>query len=211
MLNVGDVFETNISGTLVVTSYTNAREVGIRFELTGFERVCQADNIRKGKVYDPLFPSVYGVGYQGEGEYTFATEAYSRWHSMLGRCYNPTDVRYATYGGAGVTVCSEWHNFQNYAKWFTENKIIGLHVDKDVTGEKLYSPNTCRFLTPADNNIEAHAKYWTVVSPKGESMRVFNLSAFCRDNNLDSGNMSRAMNNKSKSHKGWTKQEIEDA
>lgn len=71
---------------------------------------------------------------------------YSTWQSMLARCYNPKHDSYDKYGGAGVTVCEEWQDFQTFARWHTENHIEGWHMDKDLLGGKLYSPETCVFL-----------------------------------------------------------------
>ena len=81
--------------------------------------------------------------------------AYNRWHSMLDRCYNKNHPRYKTYGEKGIRVCDEWHLFSNYMKWFDENNIDGYEVDKDFCGLKLYSPETCRFVSKSDNSREA--------------------------------------------------------
>ena len=36
------------------------------------------------------------------------TKEYGCWTGMKGRCYNPNNSRYKSYGGAGVTVCKDW-------------------------------------------------------------------------------------------------------
>jgi hypothetical protein len=38
---------------------------------------------------------------------------------------------------------------------------------------------------------------WIVTNPQGQSFNIVNLNQFCRQNNLDQGNMSRGK------HKGW--------
>ena len=49
-------------------------------------------------------------------------------------------------------VCEEWHNFQNFAKWFDENYYeIGnekMWLDKDILfkDNKIYSPKNCIFV-----------------------------------------------------------------
>lgn len=45
---------------------------------------------------------------------------------------------------------------------------------------------------------ESNESAWIVISPSGQSSNIVNLSKFCRENNLDQGNMSRGK------HKGWT-------
>ena len=38
---------------------------------------------------------------------------YGAWHSLKGRCLNPSDKGYVNYGGRGITVCEEWRNSLN--------------------------------------------------------------------------------------------------
>lgn len=49
---VGRVFSTNKSGDCVVTKYVRADEVHVKFLDTGFERVTDANSLRKGQVKD---------------------------------------------------------------------------------------------------------------------------------------------------------------
>ena len=50
---------------------------------------------------------------------------------------------------------------------------------------------------------EKLSKEWSVTSPTGEQMVIKNLQRFCRENNLDQGNLSRG------THKGWKAVKIE--
>lgn len=64
-----------------------------------------------------------------------------RWHCMLKRCYSKN---YPTY--ADVFVCDEWLTFSNFSKWLVSNpNWQELELDKDllVSGNRVYSPNTC--------------------------------------------------------------------
>ena len=100
--------------------------------------------------------NVYGVGYIGVGKYKStekgkATRCYKTWSHMLERCY---DKKYhkkeSTY--IDCIVCEEWHNFQNFAKWYEENyyevENEKMNLDKDILfkGNKIYSPQTCIFV-----------------------------------------------------------------
>ena len=48
-----------------------------------------------------------------------------------------------------VYVCEEWHNFQNFAKWYYNNYYSineeRMEIDKDILykNNKVYSPDTC--------------------------------------------------------------------
>lgn len=104
-------------------------------------------------------PSVYGIGYIGQGIFKPSlnckiTKVYSVWADMLKRGYNiEYKEKHPTY--KDVTVCEEWHNFQNFAEWFEENYIDGFTLDKDIFCKncKLYSPETCCFVPQQLNKI----------------------------------------------------------
>lgn len=75
---------------------------------------------------------------------------YTVWSGMLNRCYNPNDISFCNYGAKGVIICEEWRtNFLSFYNWAINNGWEqGLQIDKDINGDgKLYSPNTCVFVT----------------------------------------------------------------
>ena len=40
--------------------------------------------------------------------------------SMIQRCENPKRQQYSRYGGRGIKVCEEWHNYEIFRKWALE-------------------------------------------------------------------------------------------
>lgn len=77
------------------------------------------------------------------------------WWNMKQRCYDPKQTNYKNYGGRGVKVCDEWiSDFKAFYDWAINNGWkYGLHIDKDIIGDgKLYSPDTCCFVTRKENN-----------------------------------------------------------
>lgn len=107
--------------------------------------------------------TAYGVGFIGEGNYKVSvkrvyTHQYIFWRTMLRRCYS-SNFHNQSLTYKNCTVSSEWHNFQNFAKWFDENyyEIDGerMNLDKDilVKGNKVYSPDTCIFVPSIINNL----------------------------------------------------------
>lgn len=151
---IGDVFPTNGNGDLEIIdmcSYNYKKSTyRVRFINTGYITEASLDKIKAGKVKDKLKPSVYSVGYIGDGEYNFTTHGvlYQRWKKMLSRCYSGN---YPTYDDC--TVCERWHNFQNFVSDCLtlpgyQDNLSGLHLDKDilVKGNRIYSPLTCQFV-----------------------------------------------------------------
>lgn len=155
----GYIYSTNNYGDYKVLKYNNTNNIEIEFLETGTKLQVSYGNIKKGSIKDPNYPNIYGVGYFGQGEYTsringVQLSCYKRWKEMLNRCYNPKATEYKNYGGQGVSVASEWHNYQNYAKWWEENcPNDSFVVDKDILekGNKLYCPEKCCFV-PSDIN-----------------------------------------------------------
>ena len=206
-MQVGSRHKTNSNGELDIMAWNGSHKVHIRFIETGYESIIQSSDIRGGWVKDLLRPMIYGVGFLGGTELTSknSRKAYDAWTNMLGRCYNEKSRgRYPTY--KGVSVCSEWHNFQEFALWHNEHWIDGFHMDKDlkIKGNKVYSPDACTFISHADNNIAAKAKSYMMISPDGVETDIYNMTKFCRDKGLNQSAMNSVARGGKPQYKGWT-------
>ncbi|UZZ63964.1 hypothetical protein A71_158 [Escherichia phage A7_1] len=101
---------------------------------------------------------VYGKGINDAGYNVRPDEKmcpfYMRWMSMLQRCYDQGALsRDPSY--EGTTVCEEWLRFSNFKAWMQTKDWKGKCLDKDLKGGKVYSPETCLFIS-GDLN-----RYWT--------------------------------------------------
>lgn len=79
---------------------------------------------------------------------------YRSWVSMLGRCYSAKcQERRPTY--LGCTVSEDWLTFSNFKAWMVQQNWKDNQLDKDLLfeGNKVYSPETCVFVTGAVNNF----------------------------------------------------------
>ncbi len=203
-------------GDLKIIEYINCESVRAVFVNTGFEIKRSSHGIRLGQVRDKMIPSVCGVGFLGSGKYTVTKHGkltlwYRKWHSMLSRCYLYSQFS-KRKGYEDCYVCEEWHNFQNFAKWVEVNYPkdgSNYELDKDIKikGNKVYSPNTCLFVSKFENISEAItralSREWQFLDPSGNLVVINNLSEFCRLNNLDKGNMAKVYHGERKSHKKW--------
>lgn len=115
---------------------------------------------------DPFARSFSGVGYMGEGSFSWSGEharVYNRWWAMLQRCYTPTTIRVAqTY--ANCSVEPVWHNYQNFASWLVEqpnHDSKEYQIDKDLIypGNKIYGPQRCCVIPTALNGALKSASY----------------------------------------------------
>lgn len=77
---------------------------------------------------------------------------YSAWKSMIERCYSTKcQEKYPTY--IGCSVSDEWLTFSNFKSWMEKQDWDGKQLDKDLLfeGNKVYSPETCIFVSRAVN------------------------------------------------------------
>lgn len=199
-------------GSIEIIKYTNANHVKVRFALTGSERVFTSDAIRDGRIKDLFAPSVYGVGFMGDGKFKSSangakSKPYSCWHSMMQRCYD-SEFHKTQQSYMGCSVSKVWHNYQVFAEWFELNYPMdggSYELDKDlkVAGNRVYSPESCMFI-PKILNIKTSAeKVHTLINPDGKLVTVLNLRQFCIDNNLSVQNLYAVKSGKLKQHKGW--------
>lgn len=99
---------------------------------------------------------VRGVGIN-DADYAIRTKDglcpfYQRWHNMLTRCYDEKSLeRQPTY--KDCSVCEEWLTFSNFKAWMIKQDWQGKELDKDIAnkGNKIYSPENCRFVTRRQN------------------------------------------------------------
>lgn len=77
---------------------------------------------------------------------------YRAWEGMLMRCYSSKyQEKYPTY--KGCTVSDEWLTFSSFKAWMEKQDWEGKQLDKDLLfeGNKIYSAETCVFVTPETN------------------------------------------------------------
>lgn len=122
---------------------------------------------------------IFEVGYNSRGSHkAFSdgkpTNAYFVWRSMIERCYSVEyQLKYPTY--SGCSVADEWHNFQDFAKWFYNNPYNdkGYHLDKDILikGNKVYSSGTCCLVPQELNKLLTSRGRARGVYPQGVSLK----------------------------------------
>lgn len=149
---------------MLIVNYKNNKNIDVYFEKFDWTFYNTTYiHFKNGNIKCPYEPRVYGYGYIGEGKYKTSknnknTRCYTTWKSMLRRCYDKRfQEEHLTY--INCTVCEEWHNYQNFARWYEENyyEVEGekMSLDKDILikGNKIYSPKTCIFTPQTINSL----------------------------------------------------------
>lgn len=142
----------------------------IKFLKTGTVINVQTCNIKTGKFEDYREPTVYGVGYLGSpiriperNSNSSIRRVYDLWANMLKRCYGGYPSSYV-----GCTVDKRWHNFTTFLNTIIDvdgyefwEKNPYMHLDKDIKGNgKVYSKDTCMFVTATENIQDCLNRRW---------------------------------------------------
>lgn len=161
---IGEKNINNFGNEMIIIEYRGCHNIDVYFPKYNYiAKNKEYKNFKKGEIKYPYEKRYYGIGYFGEGKYKTRkngklTKCYNAWKNMLQRCYDEEwQEKHPTY--KGCIVCDEWHNFQNFAKWYEENyyeiEREKIHLDKDilVKGNKIYSPETCIFVPQTINSL----------------------------------------------------------
>lgn len=158
---VGGTYDSNNCGRFQLLD-VNGRKCTIKFLDTENECVRTYWDAVLGEVFDKTKPIIQGIGFTGEGAHRPSldrkhTQEYTIWRGMLTRCYTKKrDAKTNAY--SGVTVCTDWHNYQNFAEWYINQPNYlkeGFLLDKDLTifGSTLYSQDTCELIPSMLNTL----------------------------------------------------------
>ena len=159
----GEKHMTNEGYEAEIIEYRKAIDLDIKFSDGTILKNIHYGNLIKGTVGHPYHKSVNGVGYKGVGRHKSKekgkdTKVYKVWNSIMERGYSTIfKKKHPNY--KDVTVCEEWHNFQNFGDWFETNynpkTMQGWHIDKDilVKGNRVYSSTTCCFVPLEINSM----------------------------------------------------------
>lgn len=209
----------------------NSQTRGYPYFLIEFEDktrlIIMKSKINYRNIKNPNAPSVCGVGFIGHGKFrsrknSKITKVYLTWRGILVRCYDPKyHEKYPTY--IGCTVDPRWHNFQNfcediqhlegYEEWKNNTKSRAWALDKDIKieGNKVYSKDTCMFVTAIENNLKATLTgktYEATNTETGEVIKFINQTEFAKKYNLDNKLINACIMKKQKIYRGWTFREI---
>lgn len=217
-LFVGSIHETKECGEIKVYDLgqcaKNEKTYNIQFLNTGYTKLnVRKSVIKRGHIIDVYLPRVYGVGYLGEFDKKdpYLKQLQRHWYKILERCYDTSVVEYQLYGGSGIFVHPDWHNFSTFQKesrqlpgWNLKRRNSEYQLDKDFWESNCYSKTTCCWLSPEDNTLyRKNPKPFKYTLPNGTIGTDISITHIANRFNLNQSSIYRALN-KNKKHKGIT-------
>ena len=101
---------------------------------------------------------------------------YRIWRNMIRRCEDNNSASYKLYGAKGISVCNEWHDFNQFYKWAVENGYRNdLTIDR-IDNCKDYCPSNCKW---SDLYEQANNRSCCIYYEIGG--KALTLSRWCRE------------------------------
>jgi hypothetical protein len=141
-----------------IVSYISENNISVEFDDGFIKQNVRYGNFKRGGVTNPYAPSLCNVGFMGCGEFDSNDKAHNIWRGMIERCYGTNKNRARDLSYSECNVSSDWHNYQNFARWYTDNYYQVnnevMMLDKDILfrENKTYSAELC-IIAPSSINM----------------------------------------------------------
>ena len=97
---------------------------------------------------------------------------YKIWANMKKRCGNPSNTRYADYGGRGITVCKRWDSFDNFLEDVGDIYDPMLTLDR-INNNKGYMPSNVRWVSKAEQNQNSRRCVMVKIGKESKPINVW--------------------------------------
>lgn len=98
------------------------------------------------------------------------SKLYLVWQSMKYRCSNKNDKGYKHYGGRGIKLCKQWHDYRAFKKWaLAHGYREDLQIDR-INNDGNYTPKNCQWVPHKQNMRNTRRTRWETIKGKTKSL-----------------------------------------
>ncbi len=117
------------------------------------------------------------------------TRMHNIWNSMMYRCSeNSRHKEYKDYGGKGICVCEDWHEYSRFKAWALSHGYKDNLTLERVDNNGNYEPNNCTWIPKSEQALNRdNTVYVAVVMPLVSACRLYNLSYSATRNRIKNG------------------------
>ena len=101
---------------------------------------------------------------------------YGVWWDAKRRCERPYDKNYDCYGGRGIKLCKEWHDYSKFREWALANgyeesaKVQDCTLDRiNVNGD--YCPDNCRWIPMSEQRYNCRNTVYVQLDGKQYTLK----------------------------------------
>lgn len=163
---------------------------------------------------DADYPVTVHEVIDGRSRMTWKCPIYTVWRSMLTRCFSEKyHIGKPTY--VGCTVDTSWHSFSVFRQWVLTQDWQGKQLDKDilVPGNKVYSPDTCCFISWQINVFLTDSTATRGEYPIGASWkkRIGKFQSRCGNPHTKGDDYLGVFHTADQAHMAWATQKLKHA
>lgn len=135
---------------------------------------------------------------------TWCCPYYDHWRHMLARCYSKkASTNNSSY--SDCYVCDEWLLFSSFRSWMEKQDWEGKQLDKDIINgiARIYSPETCAFVTKKTNTFINNSVRRNTERLAGFTVRGSVVKAQCRNPFTGKNESLGSFLSKEEAHRAW--------